>query len=400
MRILHIISSVNPAHGGPVEGVKQLGAVNRRAGHIVEVATLDAESASYTKDFPMPLYCFGPSLGKYHYTPRLVPWLRSRLSDYDAIVVNGLWQYNSYGAYQALHDTALPYYIYPHGMLDPWFKRAYPLKHIKKTLYWKFFQHRVIANARAVLFTCEEEMRLARNAFHPYQCREIVVNYGTSAPKGDSAAQRELFLQKFPQARGKRCILFISRIHEKKGCDLLIRAFKRALDEHAGEKERFCLIMAGPDQTGWAATLKELAASLGVADKIVWTGMVSGDLKWGAFYASEVFALPSHQENFGIVVAEALACGLPVLISNQVNIWREIQQDDVGFVENDDQEGTDRLLQKWFALDGGAREQFARRARPCFNQRFEIHQAARSMIEAISATMSIKPAAALPSAMA
>lgn len=386
MRILHIISSVNPAHGGPVEGVKQLGAVNRRAGHIVEVATLDGPKEPWIEEFPMPLHCFGPSIGKYAYTPRLVPWLREHVSDYDAFVVNGLWQYNSYGAYQALRDTPAPYYIYPHGMLDPWFQRAYPLKHLKKTIYWRLFQHRVVSSARAVLFTCEEEMRLARNAFHPYKCREIVVNYGTSAPKGDAAAQREAFLQKFPEARGKRCILFISRIHEKKGCDLLIRAFQRTLAEFPSESESIRLIMAGPDQTGWAASLKELAASLGLADKIIWTGMVGGDLKWGAFYASEVFALPSHQENFGIVVAEALACGIPVLISDQVNIWREIKKDEVGFVENDNQEGTDRLLRSWFSLDAAARQQIARRARPCFDQRFEIHQAARSMIEAITST--------------
>lgn len=387
LRILHIISSVNPAHGGPIEGVKQLGAANSRAGHIIEVATLDGPDEPFIAEFPMPLHCFGPSLFKYSYTRKIVPWLRENRHRYDAIVVNGLWQFNSYSAYLALHDTDTPYYIYPHGMLDPWFQRAYPLKHIKKELYWKLIQHRVISGARAVLFTCEEERRLAREAFHPYRCREIVVNYGTSVPRIEPR-QKEEFLKQFPEVAGKRCLLFISRIHEKKGCDLLVRALGNVIRELPDKARNLHLIMAGPDQVGLAAELKAIAARLGVADRITWTGMIKGDIKWGAFQCSEAFVLPSHQENFGIAVVEALACGVPVLISNQVNIWREIEEDKVGFVENDDQPGTDNLLRRWLNATEADRLQMQKQALPTFNGRFEIHAAARSMIEAISTTAS------------
>lgn len=380
MRILHLISSVDPAHGGPIEGVTNLGAANTRAGHVVEVATLDSSDAPFVRDFPLPLHCFGPSLLKYRYTSKLIPWLREHRRDYDAVVVNGLWQFNSYAAYLALRHTTTPYYIYPHGMLDPWFQRAYPLKHFKKTIYWKLIQHRIIAAARALLFTCEEERRLARKSFRPYRCREMVVNYGTSAPKL-SPSQREIFLTKFPETRGKRCFLSLGRIHEKKGCDLLVRAFAKFRDAD------FHLIIAGPDQVGLAAELKDLALTLGVANKITWTGMISDDLKWGAFQIADAFVLPSHQENFGIAVVEALACGTPVLISNQVNIWREIQEDGVGLVESDDQAGTGNLLKRWIDLSTEKRDEMRRKAPITFNARFEIHQAARSMVEAISATM-------------
>lgn len=394
MRILHIISSVNPAHGGPIEGVKQLGAANRRAGHIIEVATLDGPGQPFIAEFPMPLHCFGPSLMKYSYTPRIVPWLKANRSQYDAIVVNGLWQFNSYSAYLALRNTDTPYYIYPHGMLDPWFQRAYPLKHIKKNLYWKFIQHRVIQGARAVLFTCEEERRLARDAFHPYRCREIVVNYGTSTPK-TAPAQKEAFLKEFPEVAGKRCLLFISRIHEKKGCDLLVRAFHKAIHELPDLARDLHLIMAGPDQVGLVPILKKLAEDLGIAKRITWTGMIKGDMKWGAFQASEAFILPSHQENFGIAVVEALAVGVPALISNQVNIWREIQEDGAGLIENDDQPGTDNLIRRWLSMPDSERERMRAQTIPTFNARFEIHQAARSMIEAISST-SDRPAVTPP----
>lgn len=140
---------------------------------------------------------------------------------------------------------------------------------------------------------------------------------GTATPAGDSQAQRQIFLDHFPQLDNKRLLLFLSRIHVKKGCDLLIEAFAEVASD-----DSLHLVIAGPDQIGWQADLQKQAKQLGIEQKITWTGMLSGDLKWGAFHATEAFLLPSHQENFGFVVAEALACEVPVLISNKVNIWQ------------------------------------------------------------------------------
>lgn len=381
MKILHLISSVDPAHGGPSEAVRNLGLANVRAGHNVEVATLDEQAALFIEDFPLPIHCFGPSKFKFRYTPRLVAWLRKHHGDYDAVVVNGLWQFNSYAAYLALQGTNTPFYIYPHGMLDPWFKRSHPLKHLKKNIYWKLIQHRIVTRATALLFTCEQERILARDTFRPYCCREMVVNYGTSPPPL-SPAQREQFAEKFPETNNKRSLLFLGRIHEKKGCDLLIRAFAnsaRTSDNH--------LIIAGSGEPRLIEKLKTLARSVGIENRITWTGMLTGDLKWGAFQNADAFILPSHQENFGIAVVEALACGIPVLISNQVNIWREIQKDGVGLIENDDQAGTDNLIRRWITLPPSEVQRMRDVAIPTFHARFEIQQAARSLVEAISTTM-------------
>jgi glycosyltransferase involved in cell wall biosynthesis len=116
---------------------------------------------------------------------------------------------------------------------------------------------------------------------------------------------------------------------------------------------------------------------------VTWTGMVSGDVKWGAFRTAEAFILPSHQENFGIAVAEAMACGLPVLISNQVNIWREIQQAEGGIIDVDTQEGTERLIEKWLATPSERWAHMRNNAQDCFNQRFLIDRTAESFIEAM-----------------
>ena len=108
--------------------------------------------------------------------------------------------------------------------------------------------------------------------------------------------------------------------------------------------------------------------------------MLTGDAKWGAFRAAEAFVLPSHQENFGIAVSEALACGTPVLISDQVNIWREVTGDGAGLAEPDTADGTLHLLTRWRALDDGARARMREAARQTFQERFEIGAVARSLV--------------------
>ena len=376
MKVLHLISTVNPLGGGPMEGVLQLGQRLVEMGHQPEVATMDAPDAPCLAGYPCPVHALGPGRGVYGYTPHLVPWLRANARAFDAIVVNGLWQYHGLAAWHVLRPMGIPYHVFTHGMLDPWFKRTYPLKHLKKWLYWPWAEYRVLRDAAGVLFTCEEERLQARRSFWLYKAREHVVAYGTAQPPQDGERLRELFLAAHPHLRGKRIVLFLSRIHEKKGCDLLVQAFGQAVpaspDLH--------LVLAGPDQTGLVGGLQAMAAAAGVADRVSWVGMLQGDAKWGAFYASEVFALPSHQENFGVAVVEAMGCGLPVLISDKVNIWREITADRAGIVRPDTLRGTEEALQQWLELTSEQRDQFRQRARASFLARFTVGAMAESLL--------------------
>lgn len=368
-----------------MEAVKQLAAVNSRAGHRIEVVCLDAPDDAWVRDFPLVCHAMGLAKGSYGYTAKLVPWLRAHRKDYDVVVVDGLWQYHAFGVWRALKGTDTPYHVFTHGMLDPWFKRTYPLKHLKKWLYWPWGDYRVLRDARSVLFTCEEERQLARKSFWLYRCNERVVNFGTGAPIGDPAAQRILFEQKFPEISGKHCLLFLGRVHVKKGNDLLFHALADVL-KAGGPPElgNWHLVIAGPNDHPYGHEMKALSERLGLAARVTWTGMLTGDLKWGAFHAAKAFVLPSHQENFGIAVAEALACGLPVLISNKVNIWREIAGDGAGLVENDDVAGTRNLLTRWLGLSADERSEMSARASACFAQRFHVEQSAKSLIAALS----------------
>ena len=165
--------------------------------------------------------------------------------------------------------------------------------------------------------------------------------------------------------------------------DLLIEAFAAV----AGNDPRLQLVIAGPDQVGWQAQLQQRAAALGISDRITWPGMLSGDLKWGAFRAAELFCLPSHQENFGIVVAEALACGLPVSIAEPVNISAEVSAAGAGLVHDDTVAGTTGALRQWLALDESAREQMKVRAVQLFAERFDFASVARNLIPVLQSAL-------------
>jgi glycosyltransferase involved in cell wall biosynthesis len=291
------------------------------------------------------------------------------------VVVHGLWQYHGLATRSELHATATPYFVYSHGMLDPWFKHQFPLKHLKKRLYWPWGEYRVLRDARAVLFTCEEERRLARQSFAHYRANEAVVSFGSPGPgDGDATAQREAFLQQFPQLRDKRVLLFLGRVHLKKACDLLVSAFAAV----AHTDPQLQLVIAGPDPDGLESQLRVMATGLS-SDRITFTGMLNEQLKWGALRAAEVLLLPSHQENFGISVVEALACAVPVLISDKVNIWREIAADGAGLVAPDTLAGTSQTLATWLGFTAAQRAAMAQQAQQCFVQRFHMDAAAAKL---------------------
>lgn len=329
----------------------------------------------------MPVRALGPGRGGYGYAPRFSQWIRERHTKYDAVIVQGLWQYSSFGVWRALRGTDTPYFVFPHGMLDPWFKRTYPLKHLKKLLYWPWAEFRVLRDAAAVLFTSEEERRLAPESFSLYRCNERVVSYGTAPPEIDLSDAREDFFKSFPHLRDRRFLLFLGRLHEKKGCELLLEAFA-SMSHSARADQPLDLVIAGPcADEAYEMNLKRKAQS---TSGVTFTGMLSGSLKWGAFSAADAFVLPSHQENFGIAVVEALACGTPVLISNKVNIWREIAGGEAGYVENDDLAGTARLIERWLGTAPDVRVAMRENARGCFARHFEINRATDSLLEVLS----------------
>lgn len=373
VRILRVIHSVKASGGGPIEGIKRVGEQWTAMGHEVHVASLDPRGTRFSWDSLPPPFLLGERASGYGRSRTFARWIRQHGGTYDAVVVSGLWQYHGLAVRKAMDQLARPYWVFPHGMLDPWFRSHYPLKHVKKWVYWWLAERGNLARARAVLFTSGEERRLAQRTFPGYRARERVVHYGAAGPPEVRPSRESSLREGF---YSKPYILFLSRLHEKKGGDLLIRAFAR---EAPGTHH---LVMAGPDGDGCLRKWQDLAAELGVADRVHWPGMLNGNAKWEAFHEAELFVLPSHQENFGIVLAEAMACGCPILTTPQVNIWRDIEEGGAGWAVPDTLDGIRLGLHQWF--QEGRRHQraeFGRDARQLFLEKFEIGGAARSLLQ-------------------
>ena len=262
----------------------------------------------------------------------------------------------------------------------------------------------MINEADGLLFTCEDELRLAREPFRPYQPkRETVVGLGIEDPPAATPVMREAFLEKHPELRDSSYILFLSRLHEKKGVDLLLKAYANVVAKSVKTQtaavlngasdskfdfERFTLpklVIAGPGlETVYGRALQQVVAgNKKLQAAVLFPGMLTGNMKWGAFYNCEAFVLPSHQENFGIAVVEALACGKSVLISNQVNIWREIEAGGGGMAADDTLVGTQKLLEEWVYLSREQKETRGEQARETFTKYFAMKPAAQRLLEAL-----------------
>ena len=388
MKILRVIASVDPATGGPVAGMRAITPVLAKLGHETDFLTVDDPFAGYLQSWVGQTFAMGPAPTSYAYARRVRPWLEKNISRYDAVIVHGLWQYLGLAVRSVTRARGgPPYFVIPHGMLDPSVRSTYPIKHIKKWLYWQVAERRILRDARAVLFTCQEERRLARKTFPFYRSNERVIAYGAARPEGSPDAWAAAWRARSPSSSTHRYFLFLGRIHSKKGIELLLRGYAKITRtyavSHGGTPPD--LVIAGPCvDDRYLATLKTLAQAEGIGASVHWPGMLTGDAKWGALAAAEAFVLPSYQENFGIAVVEALACGTPVLISNRVNIWHELDADNVALVEPPTQEGITRLLERWLLLTADARNKMGEAARASFEKRFEIGFAAQHLIEQLS----------------
>jgi glycosyltransferase involved in cell wall biosynthesis len=274
----------------------------------------------------------------------------------------------------------------PHGMLDPSLHAAYPLKHFKKRIYWRLFERRILLDARAVLFTCEEERRVGQQSFSRFEGRGAVITYGTAGPSGTPESWSAAWRERCPGVAGRPYFIFLGRLHSKKGIGLLLGAYARLLRE---TPEGTCvppaLVIAGPSASdSYLRSLRSLAHRERIDGAVHWPGMLNGPAKWGALQGAAAFVLPSFQENFGLAVVESLACGRPVLISDRVNIWRELTEDKAALVEPANEEGAFNLLRRWLSLSPVSQQAMSDAARASYAKRFEISAAAKNFAEQLS----------------
>jgi glycosyltransferase involved in cell wall biosynthesis len=337
MRVLHVIPSLASRTGGPATSVVESSLALRRCGVDVTIFATDmAEAASArthvratladmppgARDLDVRLF---PARWPYRlaFSPAMFRALRAEVRRYDVAHIHSLFLFPQFAAYRAASGASVPYVVSPRGALDPYLRqRGRSVKVVAERLW----QGAMLTHAAALHLTSGEEARLTSDVA-PRVVRHVVPNGIRCADYSELPSGQE-FRRRYLGGSGEPVVMYLGRLSHKKGLDILIRAF--ALVRRDVPACRLAIV--GPDDEGLTAELVALARREGVAERVVFTGMLSGVEKLDALAAAGVWALPSHTENFGNAVVEALAAGRATVISPAVNIAPEIAASGAGIV--------------------------------------------------------------------
>ena len=249
--------------------------------------------------------------------------LKEKIPGVDIVHIHSLYLFHTVVTAFYCEKFRIPYVIRPHGTLDPY---IYNRHRFRKMIVEILFQNRILRCASGIHFITEEEKMLAEE--YTYGTPGFVVPLGLDIDEyAKKPAKRELF-SRFPELNGKKIILFLGRVNFKKGLDILIGAFAAI----ARKRDDVHLLIAGPDDSGYGKKVTAWLKKENVYIKTTLSGMLHGEEKLEALIYSSVFVLPSYSENFGIAVLEAMACGLPVVVSEKVNLWPTVVEAKAGFV--------------------------------------------------------------------
>lgn len=378
MRILHVIASLDPGFGGPPAACLDACAELARRGHDVRIFTTGPSAAVRSagergagrRRGRLRIEVFRENTRTAFVSFGLLAALRRRVAEFDVVHIHGLYLWPGMVAGHYARKFKVPYLIQPHGSLDPYIHRRH---RIRKWLAERLFEKRNFRGAAAVCFTTEEEYRLAKSRL--FGARGRVVPLGLDAKAYAKPPKGRGFLRGRGPRRG-RLILFLGRLNFKKGLDILLPAFVKLARKH----DDLHLVVAGPDGEGLGDMMLDGMRRAGLRDRMTLTGMLSGRDKLAAYGNATLFVLPSYTENFGISVAEAMACGVPVVISDKVNIWREVKRAGAGVVVPCD---PDRLAAAIDSLLGRPRKmkEMGRKGRRLVLRKFSLPQAGRRLEE-------------------
>lgn len=387
MHILHVNSGVDPRQGGPTTAMLAMIHAQIDAGARVTVVATHGKDFQYSaadqmKKIGADVHLIGPCTDILAWHRAIKPTLKQLIPQADVVHVHGVWEEIQHQAARIARKLNKPYVFTPHGMLDPW---SLSQSATKKKWYLRLRLKKDLDRASAIHFTDETERDLTNplDLKAPKIVERLIIDLSDFQPP----PQRGLFRAKFARQLGDRpFVLFMSRIHHKKGLDLLVPAFARSSDKHNA-----MLVIAGPDIGGYQAQVEQLARDNNVSDRVFLPGMIYGKDRAAAMVDASMFALTSYQENFGVVVIEALAAGTPVLISDQVNIHRQISDARVGEVVTTNVDRIAESLVRWLSLDRDARHIASLRAREFVAKNFDRIAQARRWIEIYESLSRVNP---------
>jgi glycosyltransferase involved in cell wall biosynthesis len=333
LRVLHVIPSVSERHGGPSYAVRAIVRALTERGVDVLIATTDADGNGSRLNVALgspvvrnglTYIFFRRDLRLYNVSTGLWRWVDANIRAFDLVHIHALFSFSSTVAARAARKHAIPYIIRPLGVLNRWGMEN--RRRFVKGLSFRLIENPILKNSAAIHYTSRAEQHEAeicdpRIASHP----SAIIPLPVVAPANVSA---DTFVQRFPAAQGKQLILYLSRIHPKKGVELLLQAFSSI----ASSELSALLVLAGEGPAEYISMLRQQVSHLDLSDRVIWPGFLAGDDKAAAFAAASVFVLPSFSENFGVAAAEALAAGVPTVITEDVAIAEYVRQPNAALI--------------------------------------------------------------------
>lgn len=335
MKILHVQETLSPHYGGPASVLRQLTGAQAEAGHDVVIATTTADHPRGTYHSPgwdtlepndVPVFFGAVDNAALRVSRALATYLRRTIADFDLVHVHGLYRFPSTYAASLARRRGVPYVIRPHGSLDPYlYQRSTTGKLRLKRLYERVFDLPNLHAAGAIHYTAEDERE--RAAFLKLRAPSFIVPNGLDWRTYQTLPARGRLREQWG-LRDDPVVLFLGRLHFKKGLDLLVPAFDEVRKRIPGAQ----LVIAGPDNEQYGQQVRGWVGERGLDAVVHFVGPLHGPDVVAAYVDADVFALPSYTENFGMTVVEAMACAVPVVISDQVNIHGEISSAQAGLV--------------------------------------------------------------------
>ena len=371
MRVLHVIPSVAERSGGPATAIVPMCRALQQHGVYVLLVTTDAgmHDAPNGNYKGVPAKFFPSQLGEsFKYSRPLSAWLNSHVHEFSLAHIHAVFNHSSIAAAHVCRKAAVPYVVRPLGTLEPW---SMTQKSVRKRVFWQVAGKAMLRRAAAVHYTTDAEKNSTENLLGLNHGK--VIGLGVEIKSG----AKEQLAQHFPALAQQPYALVMSRLHPKKGLDVLIDAFLTLV-----QREQFAhwrLVIAGDGPSDHVLKLKEMAAA---SDRIIFTGWLDGQQKEAVLGGAALLVLPSHQENFGMCVMEALSRSVPVLVSPHVNLADEIVLANAGWIATVDRDALTTRLAEAFSNEEERR--LRGRAGKQLSMKYSWESAAKTLIELYS----------------
>jgi glycosyltransferase involved in cell wall biosynthesis len=366
---LNVVSHLDPRYGGLSAVVPYLGsAIAATRQFSIGLAAFCTPSELYSESNH-------PELSLSIWPTSRADWFRSRelrqrfhdlVNAADGVHIHGLWEHSTAAAARVARALRKPYIVSSHGMLEPW---ALKNKSLKKKIYSALVERGNLQGAACLHALTYAEARDYRE--FGLTAPIAVIPNGVHIPDSISP---ELFLTHFPAMRGKRLILFMGRIHFKKGLDILVKSWARL----AKQWPKAHLILAGPDFENTRASIETLVVEVGIQDRVLFTGMLRNELKWSALAAAQCFVLPSYSEGLSVSVLEAMGVGLPVIVTEQCNL-PEVEEFHTGWLIKSEIDPLTSSLSSFLNNSYEANTEIGARGRQLVSERYNWNSVTEQM---------------------